>query len=101
MWNHDRQLSQDVLVGLARLPLGDVITADKTKVMVSVTTSPVDRFNQFLMNLIIFHCCKINLSGSRTRFLFFFNLFRFHNLCFMSYEWCHFIFLIIIIYEFF
>ncbi|XP_041362219.1 centrosomal protein of 120 kDa-like [Gigantopelta aegis] len=33
VWNHDHQLSQDFLVGVARLPLGNVISSDKSRVM--------------------------------------------------------------------
>ncbi|XP_053405525.1 centrosomal protein of 120 kDa-like [Mercenaria mercenaria] len=33
MWHRDKQLSKDVLLGAARLPLGDIIVAEKTKIM--------------------------------------------------------------------
>ncbi|WAR00622.1 CE120-like protein [Mya arenaria] len=33
LWNRDRQLSKDVFLGAARLPLADVIVAEKTKQM--------------------------------------------------------------------
>ncbi|XP_052280654.1 centrosomal protein of 120 kDa-like [Dreissena polymorpha] len=33
LWNRDKQLSKDVFLGAARLPLGDIIVADKTKIM--------------------------------------------------------------------
>ena len=35
MWHRDKQLSKDVLLGVARLPLSDIIVAEKTKIMVS------------------------------------------------------------------
>ncbi|XP_060558549.1 centrosomal protein of 120 kDa-like, partial [Ruditapes philippinarum] len=33
MWHRDKQLSKDVLLGAARLPLADIIVAEKTKIM--------------------------------------------------------------------
>ncbi|XP_071098431.1 centrosomal protein of 120 kDa-like [Haliotis cracherodii] len=33
IWHRDRQLSKDILLGGARLPLGQIITVDKSKVM--------------------------------------------------------------------
>lgn len=38
MWNRDRQLSKDVLLGTARLPLGQIITAEKMRIMGSNST---------------------------------------------------------------
>jgi len=35
LWNRDKQLSKDVFLGAARLPLGDIIVSDKTKIMVN------------------------------------------------------------------
>ena len=35
VWHRDKQLSKDVLLGVARLPLSDIIVAEKTKIMVS------------------------------------------------------------------
>lgn len=42
MWNRDKQLSKDVFLGAARLPLSDIIVAEKTKIMVC-SISFVDR----------------------------------------------------------
>ncbi|KAK7486793.1 hypothetical protein BaRGS_00021940 [Batillaria attramentaria] len=39
MWHRDRQLSRDVLLGTARLPLGHIITAEKVRIMGSSGTA--------------------------------------------------------------
>ncbi|XP_070175091.1 centrosomal protein of 120 kDa-like isoform X2 [Littorina saxatilis] len=39
VWHRDRQLSKDILLGTARLPLAKIITADKTRIMGSNNTA--------------------------------------------------------------
>jgi len=47
VWHRDRQLSKDVMLGTTRLPLVQIITAEKMKIMVGLLLEPAFSTKQF------------------------------------------------------